>query len=386
MSSTYDVIVIGLGAMGAAALYHLARRGQQVLGLEQFSPVHAMGSSAGESRIIRQAYFEHPDYVPLVRRAWDLWRDLAKWSGIDLLWETGGLIIGPEGSATIAGVEKSVTQWQIPHEWLSPSMLQARFPAFRPEKNAVALYEPQGGVLRPEIGIMAHVTAAVSCGAQARWNDAVQSLRPEGTMWQVETLHGTYRSAAVVIATGMWTQFLLPAIAQQLWVEREPVFWIQPPDIAPFLVGKMPWFVWETDQGPQLYGFPTLDQRRVKMGIHHTREMMDITMLKTDRTPSDKDYERVMALTQTRFPALGSHLAHQHLCFYTNAPDERFMVGPDPVRPQIVLAAGFSGHGYKFAPVIGEIVADYVLTGTTTLPAAFLRPNAVPVDPPQIVG
>ncbi len=375
MNVETDVVVIGLGAMGSAALDHVARRGAKVWGLEQFSPGHAWGSSWGESRIIRQAYFEHPDYVPLVRRSWALWAELERGQREPLLLPSGGVVMGAERSAMMQGVARSVKQWDIVHEWWDAKQLHRRFPAMGPEPDTIALYEPGGAIIRPEAGIAAMLRRASEAGAHAAYHEVVTGLQSDGRALTVITQKHRYTAQRVIVTAGPWLSGVMPSLASALWCERQPVFWMRPPDIAPFALGAMPWYVWETSAGPQIYGFPSVDGVRVKAGIHHTG-IAGVPAPGED-VPLGGELGSLQELLASRFPQMGSEISARHLCWYTNSSDGHFLVGPWSQDPRVVIAGGFSGHGYKFAPVIGEILADYALLGGTGLPCAFLRPERV---------
>jgi sarcosine oxidase len=370
-----EVLVIGLGAMGAAALEHVARRGKKVWGMEQYGAGHDRGSSWGESRIIRQAYFEHPDYVPLVRRSWELWQDLEREGRETLLIPSGGLVMGAEHSRMIEGVAQSVSRWDIVHEWLDARDVHRRFPAIYPEAETIALFEPDGEILRPEAGIAAHLQRAQEAGARVAYDEAVRAWDLQASHIMVDTSKNRYRAETVIVSAGPWMPHLLPALQGTLWCERQPVFWTKPEDIHPFVLGVLPWYVWETSSGPQIYGFPTLNGETVKAGIHHTGSHG--APWDSDPVVSVSEAGQMQELFSPRFPGMGGEIAASHLCWYTNSPDDHFLVGPWPEDPRVVIAGGFSGHGYKFAPVIGEILADYALTGRTLQPCAFLRPERV---------
>lgn len=373
----YDTIVIGLGGMGSATAYQLAARGQRVLGLEQFSAAHTLGSSHGHTRIIRQAYLEGAAYVPLVQHAYDRWRALERDSGEQLLIVTGGLMLGPEGSDTISGSRTSAELYDIPHELLDAPEIRRRFPQFRPDDSTVGLYEPSAGAVRPEAGILAHLRLAEQHGATLQFDAPVRAWQADaaGAGVRVTTDRGVYEADTLAITAGAWAPALLRDLGVPLIVERQVQLWFEPTEsIAAFGPGRFPIFIWENDADTHFYGIPALDPALgVKAAIHHGGAMVQADMI--DRTVQPDDVARVRALVRQRIPALDGRVIDGAVCMYTNTPDEHFVIAAHPAYRQVVVAGGFSGHGYKFAPVVGEILADLAIDGATQHPIALFAPD-----------
>lgn len=378
MSATYDVILVGLGAMGTSAALHLARRGVRVLGLEQFDVPHAFGSSHGQSRMIRMAYYEHPHYVPLLRRAYDLWHELEHLCGQTLLHQTGGLYLGRPDSELIAGSLRSAREHALPHDLLDHAALRTSFPQFRVPDGYVGLFEKPAGFLLPERAVSAAAELALRHGADLRAREAVAAWSSSGVSVTVTTSRGTYSAAHLVFCAGAWTARLLRDIDVSLLVTRQVLGWVWPRVPGPFALGRFPVFAIGHDDGSLHYGFPLLptgsDPGPLGLKVaHHTPGL-----------PADPDSVERLVLPgdeATFRPALGTYLPDAagttlatRVCLYTNSPDHHFILGPHPTRPNVTLAAGFSGHGFKFATVVGEALADLATRGRTDLPVDFLSP------------
>ncbi len=376
--AAFDVIVIGLGGMGSAAAYHLAARGLRVLGLDRHAPVHSYGSSHGQSRIIRQAYFEDPAYVPLVLRAYELWEQLEHDTGTSLLTITGGLMIGAPASAVVAGSLRSARAHGIRHDLLDAADIHRRFPPLMPPTTVVGLYEHQAGFLQPEATVRAHLRRAVDLGATMHFAEPVMAWNasPTGDSVQVTTARDWYEAARLVIAPGAWAPDLLADLAVPLQVERQVMCWFDPRGgIAPFLADRFPIYIWELDDGTAFYGFPAHAGPRggVKAALHHGGDLC--TPHTIQRAIHADDIDRVRRAVAERVPALNSTCLHAVTCMYTNTPDHHFIVAAHPRHAQVTIATGFSGHGFKFASVIGEILADLATDGTTQHPIGLFTPQ-----------
>lgn len=362
----YDSIVIGLGGMGSAAAYHLAARGQRVLGIEQFTPAHANGSSHGHSRIIRQAYMEHPSYVPLLKRAFTLWDALAGESEEDLLHLTGGIMIGHPESDVIKGTLASVREHQLPHEILDAATLRRRYPALTPSDDIVAVAERNAGYVVPEAAVRTHLRLAEAHGATLRFGETVQhwqALHRGGV--QVITTLGRYTADHLVITPGAWAPQLLANMGLPLRVERRVLLWFEPiGGYAPFQEPHFPIYIWDCGDGVSFYGFPAQPGvRGIKVAIHTVGDACTPTSI--DRTLRDHDVQSLQALLKGRIPALCGPMVQYDTCMYTLTPDEHFVIAVHPEHPQVVIASPCSGHGFKFTPVVGEILADLTMTGKT---------------------
>lgn len=353
----YDVIVVGLGGMGGAVAYHLARRGRRVLGLDRLAPPHDAGSSHGMSRIIRQAYFEDPAYVPLLLRAYELWEALERDAGETLLVKTGGLMIGTPDSAIVAGSTESARRHGLQYRMLSPEDVGRWFPAFRLEPHEVAVYEEAAGVLFPEKTVAAHLRLARAAGAELRLNEPVESWVAGPSSVSVRTTAGRYQAERLVLAAGAWNPRLLGGFFP-MEVERQVSLWFRPAERPDWFGEHFPVFIWDRGAEPALYGLPGLNGEGIKVGLHHGGQLGDPDRLSREVTAAD--IEPVQRLLARRLPLLDPEPERAAVCLYTNTPDLNFLVGPHPDQPAVLLAAGFSGHGFKFGPVIGEAVADLV--------------------------
>ena len=361
----FDVVVCGLGAMGSAAVEHLARRGKRVLGLERYAPGHDRGSSHGLTRIIRLGYFEHPSYVPLLRRAYKLWHDLEQAIGRQLLHVTGIAEIGPPDSRLVQGTLACAHLHALRHELLAARELMRRFPAFRVPPDYIAVLQPDGGVLDVEPSVAALVALATAAGAEIRSGEAVRAVEPCAGGVRVVTDRGSVEAGAAIIATGAWMNSLLPGVTAPLRVTREVMGWFDPIDAQPFSGGRTPVFIIESRHGMH-YGIPPRAgiQAGIKVAKHHHRnETVDPDAC--DRRVSAADETLIRAAIAEHIPAANGRLIAAKTCLYTMTPDGDFLIDRLPGAPNIIVASPCSGHGFKFAPVVGEILADLATTGAT---------------------
>jgi sarcosine oxidase len=374
VTESYDVIVIGLGGMGSAAAYHLARRGQRVLGLEKFTPAHDKGSSHGGSRIIRQSYFEDPAYVPLLLRAYELWEELARDSGQEVYRVTGGLFLGPADSLTIAGSLRASQQWSLPHEVLDATQVRSRFPNFTPQPDDVGLYEAKAGFARPEMTVAAHLDLAAGAGATLRFGEEVLGWSESTTGVTVTTGTGTYTAGQVVICPGAWAPQLLAELGIPITVERQVLYWLDPVGgTAPF--EDQPIFINENAHGMQIYGFPAIDGPDGGVKVAFFRKGQVCTPDTIDRVVHPGEIAAMRDRVTELLPALAGDCLHSATCMYSNTTDEHFVITRHPDYANVTVACGFSGHGFKFVPVVGEIVADLATTGTTAHPIGLFDPH-----------
>jgi sarcosine oxidase len=359
---SYDVIVIGLGAMGSATLFHLARRGVRVLGLEQFGPGHAFGSSHGDSRIIRETYFEHPLYVPLVQRAHELWRQLEGISGTPLMQITGGLMIGPPDGMVVSGTLRSVQEHSLAHEVLAADEVSRRFPAFRLKRDLMAVLDPRAGYLDPEACTRAHIGGAVAAGAETHYNEPVLDWSEDGEGVVVETASGKYPADRLLIAGGPWSAPLNHELALPLTVERQSVFWFDPPAGETYSPDRFPIYAYEFKPGTICYGFPRLP-RGVKASVMHDGAVVPYPDV-VDRQVGDKEVEPLRAALRPILPELAeARVRETGVCRFTNTPDHDFIIDFHPWHPQVIISSPCSGHGFKFASAIGEVQADLLTHG-----------------------
>lgn len=360
---TYDHIVIGVGGMGSATAAELARRGRKVLGLEQFDIPHDFGSSHGLTRIIRLAYNEHPNYVPLMRRSYEMWRELEDGFGEKLLFITGGLDAGPRDGRVFPGALAACELHNLEHEVLSASEVSARYPGITLPENFAAVFQPDGGFLRPEQCIVAQVINAQAHGADIRAREAVTGWSVDGEGVTVTTTRGTYSAGSLVITGGAWAGKLLSAVASTALPQRQVLGWFQPQDPDVFALGNFPVFILDAEEG-EYYGFPIFAVPGFKLGrFYHREEPADPDNQR--REVDDEDEEILRRAVRRYFPqANGATMSLKH-CMFTNSPDNHFILDRVPGQPQVAVAAGFSGHGFKFCTVIGEIMADLAMDGTT---------------------
>lgn len=374
MSESYDVIIIGLGGMGSAAAYHLARRGQRVLGLEKFTPAHDKGSSHGGSRIIRQSYFEDPAYVPLLLRAYELWEDLAKDSGQEVYRVTGGLFLGPPDCLTVSGSLKASQEWSLPHDVLDAAQIRSRFPNFTPEPTDIGLYEAKAGFARPEMTVSAHLDLAAREGATLRFGEEVQQWSETSAGVTVTTAAGTYTAGQLVICPGAWAPQLLAELGIPITIERQVLYWLDPVGgTAPF--EDQPIFINENARGEQIYGFPSIDGPDGGVKVAFFRKGQECTPETIDRVVHAHEIDAMRDRVTELLPALSGDCVHSATCMYSNTSDEHFVITRHPNYSNVTVACGFSGHGFKFVPVVGEIVADLAITGTTAHPIALFDPQ-----------
>ncbi|WP_455359492.1 N-methyl-L-tryptophan oxidase [Streptomyces sp. SYSU K21746] len=381
MPPSYDVIVVGLGGMGSAAAYHLAARGQRVLGLERFGPAHNLGSSHGGSRIYRQAYFEDPAYVPLLLRAHELWDKLGVDSGREVFTETGALMIGREHSLAFSGTLRSAQQWGLDHEVLDAAGIRRRFPTFNPAAEDVAFYERKAGLARPETTVSAHLDLAGALGAELHFEEPVVAWEAEdsGRVW-VATERGSYTADRLVIAPGAWAPKLLSGLGVPVRIERQVMYWFQPEGgTGPFTSDRHPVYIWEDPDGTQIYGFPALDGPEGGAKVAFFRKGVPSDPDALDRRIHPEEITAMQGYLRPRIPTLPGRYLKAAACMYSNTPDEHFVLSQHPEHPQVTVACGFSGHGFKFVPVIGEILADLATEGSTEHPIALFDPRRVRV-------
>jgi sarcosine oxidase len=345
--TTYDVAVAGLGGFGSATAYHLASRGQRVLGLDRYPAAHDLGASHGESRIMRQAYFEGSSYVPLLRRTSELWERLAADVDEQLFQRTGGLFLGRPGTRVFDGSLVSARDWDIEHEVLDAGEVTRRFPALRPPADTAALFEPDAGILAPERAVSAHLRLAARAGADLRHDEPLVSWTAAGDHVTVHTAHHSYDVASLVLTPGRWAGDLLADLDLPLRVEQRIMHWFRPADVSRFRVGAFPLWIWDGEDGTSPYGVPAMDGESVKTSIHFS----------ASRPAHEWTPDEIVELLGDLLPGLGT-LVRSVPCTYTLTPDEHFVIGRHPLHDNVVLGCGFSGHGFKFTPVLGEVLAD----------------------------
>jgi sarcosine oxidase len=361
----YDVIVVGLGGMGSAAAYHLAQRGVRVLGLEQFGPAHDRGSSHGKTRVIRQAYYEGPDYVPLLLRAYELWHALEQEAGTALLTTTGALYVGAPETPNVAGAEASARLHHIPYEMLTAEEIRRRYPVLRPRTGHVGLFEYAAGILVPEQCVATHIALAQRRGADLRFDETVLSWKAGPNGVSVRTPRETYAGGRLVFAAGSWSGQILEGAALPLQIERVVLYWFEP-SARPDDHKRLPVYGW-TVGDVHAYGFPYLDGQGLKVAFHQV--FQERTTPQTIRREVGEDETaRMRDYLRDFMPDAAGRLLGTATCMYTNTPDSHFIIGLHPEHANVALACGFSGHGFKFCSIVGEVLADLATRGTTAHP------------------
>ena len=369
--ATYDSIVIGLGGMGSAALCHLAERKQNVLGIDQFDIAHDRGSSHGGTRILRKAYFEHPDYVPLLTRTYEEWARLEAETNRQLIFRTGLMLVGRPELNLIPGVKQAAAEHGLDIDVVSLQEARERFPAFRPGDDMEVLYERDAGYLAVEACVEAHAERARDLGATVQVGSAVQSWTSDGRSVEVQTNGERFSAANLIICAGPWSHRVLAGLSVKLEVRRKVIAWYETD--LPELTAKngCPVFCFDTREG-FFYGFPVIDDAGMKIGEHSGGVLVDDPD-RIDRALHESDRLPLARFIQRYLPGVSTTPRDHAVCMYTMTPDEHFVIDTHPEYANVVFAAGFSGHGFKFAPVVGSILADLAIKGRTDHPIDFLR-------------
>lgn len=373
--ATFDVIVVGAGTMGAATCYELARRGVRVLGLERFDIPHSRGAHHGFSRLIRLAYFEHPDYVTLLARAYDNWERLERDTGEPTVFLTGGLYLGREDSELVAGSLRAARAYDLPHEMLDHAAVRQRFGQFHVPADMVGFFEMKAGFVSPARAMRGYVDQALRHGAELHGHEPVIDWDAKPSRVTVRTHRGTYEAGHVVFCGGAWTDQLVRDLGVPLTVTRQVLGWVWPRQPDAFALGRFP--VWALDANPAgafrgiHYGFPMVKQEPgLKIALHYPAETTDPDAVRRDVQPGDEATFRPMLASL--LPEGDGPLLAVRTCLYTNSPDGHFIIDRHPAYGNVTVACGFSGHGFKFASVVGEVLADLAADGATTLPIGFL--------------
>ncbi len=367
----YDVAVVGLGAMGSAALFHLCQRGIRAVGIDRFSPPHDHGSSHGESRIIRLAYFEHPSYVPLLRRAYENWHALEKLSGEHLLTETGILEAGPPASPLVAGSLEACRLHEIDHEVMDGDEISARFPAFALPSNFQGVWQKDGGFLKPELAISTHLRLAKAAGADLVTGATVRAVSSAPGHITIDLGDRAIEAGSIIVSSGAWIGDLLPDLKPYLRLTQQTLCWYKPQTPEPFALGRLPVFIVESEDDA-VYGFPDFAGTGFKCASH--RIGPQLAHADSPRaSPGPEEEEPARKFLARFMPGALGDLVSMKTCIYTRTPDEDFILDTLPSDPRIVVASPCSGHGFKFASVIGEILADLATAGATAHDISRLR-------------
>jgi len=363
MTNAYDAIVVGVGGMGSATCWQLARRGKRVLGLEQFDIPHASGSSHGINRIIRLAYYEDPRYVPLLKRAYELWRELEAACGEHLLHITGSIDASEPEGIVFTGALESSRLHGLSHEVLTSAELTRRYPGYRLPEDYLALYQEDGGFLLSERCIVQHAEEAMKLGAEIHGREEVLDWIATENGISVRTTRATYQTEKLIFTAGAWMGTLLDELAPHLQPERQVLAWLQPIEPALFTPETFPVFNLTVPEG-RYYGFPVFGNPGFKVGrYHHLDESIDPT--EPQREPDFADEEILRAFVSRYTPAANGPALALRTCIFTNSPDEHFIIDTLPDDERIIVASPCSGHGYKFSSVIGELLTDLAIDGST---------------------
>ena len=375
----YDIIVIGLGSMGSAACYWLSKRGYKVLGLEQFDIPHEQGSHAGQSRIIRKAYFEHPGYVPLLQRAYYNWQQLEVQTGEQVYFKTGLIYHGPVNHRMMKGVREAASLYDIAIETLGSGQRESAFSAFNVLPSFESIYEPDAGFIRPEKAVALYSVEAVREGVEIHTKETVLEWKKENSGIKVITDRNTYQANKLIITAGAWAGKMIPGLNTSLKITRQIIVWLKPSDGKIFAPGQFPcWMVADDKREGVLYGFPFLtkekfgDPEGMKFAWHHPGDETNPDHV--NRNISKEETSDLIQQVAEYIPAVGdAALVAAKTCLYANSEDENFIIDHLPgYDGDVVIACGFSGHGFKFVSVVGEILADLTINGKTSLPVDFL--------------
>lgn len=366
----YDVAVIGLGAMGSAAVYHLARRGAKVLGLDQFEPPHTMGSSHGETRVIREAYFEHTSYVPLVQRAYELWAELEKEAGEQLYVKTCGLMIGDPESTVVRGAVQSAREHRLPHEVLGSAEIRKRYAGLNPAAEMIGVLEPRAGILFPEKCVAAHLRLAKKAGAEIRTNERVVGWKRNGEGVLVRGENAEYSARRLIISAGPWIVDLVRELGAVLQVERQVLLWFETLEKEIFGPERFPIHLWEYEPNKMFYGFPDLGTG-LKVSFHHQGEITDTAAV--NREVTEADIAAMRSLLGKYLPGGNGRFLRGTVCLYTNTPDGHFIIDKHPRDERVILTSPCSGHGFKFGSAIGEVLADLAMEGKSRFDLSLFR-------------
>lgn len=360
MNTIFDVLVIGLGAHGSSAVYHLSKNNKNVCGIDRFVPPHAFGSSHGQSRIIRQAYHESPIYVPLVKEAYNLWHELEQASGKKLLLKTGGLILGNGDAAIIKGAKLSAETHNVPYDYLNNNEITNKFPALKPKDATVAVVEKEAGILFPEECITANLKLAKDNDATLLYNEVVQLINHKKDAVEVITNKAVYQTKKLIVSAGAWLNDVMPELHLPLNVKRQVLFWFKNTDkqTQRFLTPTaLPIFIWEYKPNRIFYGFPDLGDG-LKIAPHHEGQPIHPDLLSKDVY---EDEILQMKNIADEYFNINAVFNYSDVCMYTNTPDEHFIIDFHPSNKNIIIASPCSGHGFKFSSLIGKMIADMAL-------------------------
>lgn len=374
----YDVIVIGLGGMGSAAIYNLAKAGKRVFGIEQFSNLHSNGSSHGKSRIVRHGYFSNRDtYMPLLLRAKELWNLLEEETNIKIQYQHDGLSLGREDSLFIQGSLLCAKEYGLEIEKIESNELKKRYPQFQAPEDFIAVLDKTAYTLDPEAAITAHLQLAEHYGAEFHYNEQViaWAVNPTDSSVIVTTDKGSYSANKIILTAGPWTNKLTNS-QFPFNVQRTVSYWFEPISTpGNFDSEKLPNYIWYFDDNNIFYGFPHMGEygKGIKIGLHFQRTDTDPNEI--ERSISDSEIDAMRTFLKQYIPTLAGDCIYAETCMYTMTPDENFIVGFHPTSDQVIIAGGFSGHGYRFVSVMGEILSDLAINGQTVHSIKLFSPS-----------
>lgn len=371
MNRAYDVIVAGLGTMGAATMRSLRARGLRVLGIDRFHPPHALGEHAGRQRMFRMSYYEHPDYVPLLRRAFAEWTRMRTPSGARVFERTGALYLGRPDGDLVSLSARAARIHGLSHEIVDAPEIAKRWPMLRPDADHVGLWEADAGFIRSESAVEAMLWDRTGADAGSAWlfDEPVLSWDADGSGVEVRTARSGHHAGALVVTAGPWSAALLRGAGVRLTVTRQVQAWTRPLESDPFGIDRQPCWAIELSHG-LLYGFPRdHGAKDVKAALHRTGDVTDPD--RVTRSVTGADTSELLSLLDAHVPRAGP-LSSASVCLYTNSLDGHFIIDRHPEHANVVLGCGFSGHGFKFAPVIGDILADMAVDHACPHPAPFL--------------
>ena len=381
INNFYDIIVIGVGSMGASTCYFLSQRGYKILGLEQFDIPHEQGSHAGQSRIIRKAYFEHPAYVPLLNRAYENWKTFEAETGTTIYHKTGLLYAGKPDQVMLKGVKQSASSYNIPLENFKSAFASKRYPQFNIPAEFEILFEPDAGFVTPEKAIQLYIKEAIKKGAAIHTKEKVLEWKKEGTSVVVSTDKNIYRGNKLIITAGAWAGKMIPGLESKIKITRQFIAWIKPKKIHDYTLDNFPcWMIADDIKPGVYYGFPSLPvatfggPEGLKLAHHYPGLVTDPDNV--NRQTTNEDVENLKYVLNKYLPGTFDSVLTAKTCLYANSPDEHFIIDKLPgYENHVTIACGFSGHGFKFVSVIGEILADLATEDKTSFPIEFLNAN-----------
>jgi sarcosine oxidase len=360
----YDVIVIGMGSMGSAACYYLPKKGLNVLGIEQYDIVHDRGSHSGQTRIIRKAYFEHPNYVPLLERAYRNWAEIERISGKDIYYPAGLLYLGREEGELFSGLRLSASQYGIPLEDAKNEEIKSRYPAIQIPQEHVAIIEKDAGFLHVDAAISSYVQAAKQCGVDILTHCTVDQWKKIHGGYELAANGSVYRARKIIFCCGAWTNQILKEYTLPLKVSLQTLHWVEMKNIERFQMENFPCWVAEADNTPGVfYGFPAMDNKTGFFSgfkiAHHHPGLASCPETEINHAFVAACEENVRGFLAQYFPGQYVSMLHTKTCYYTNTPNHHFIIDYLPgFDEDLIIAAGFSGHGFKFVSAVGEILAS----------------------------